>query len=77
MIYTFYGEPVEIIGGKMLNLLDPTTLDDPTVKVRSLNDPSWVRDARLSRLRADGGDQEINDAVAAFEQGERASHGDR
>lgn len=62
MIFTIYGEPVEIIGQPMLDLLDPSTLDDPVVKVRSLNDATWVRDARLSRLKADGGWPEIDEA---------------
>ena len=65
MIYTTHGEPVEIIGPPMLNLLDPSTIDDPIVKVRSLNDPTWVRDARVSRLKADGGMAEINAAIEA------------
>lgn len=67
MIHTVTGEPVEIIGPKMLNLLDPTTIDDPIVKVRSLIDPAWVRDARISRLRADGGMAEIEAGCKAAE----------
>jgi hypothetical protein len=52
----------------MMNLLDPSTADDPVIKVRSLNNPSWVRDARISRLKADGGAEEIRAAVAALKE---------
>ena len=62
-IHTATGEPVEVIGPPMLSLLDPTTIDDPVVKVRSIEDPSWVRDIRVSRLRADGGMGEIVSAI--------------
>ncbi len=69
-IFTVHGEPVEIVGPPMMDLLNPATADDPIVKVRSLLDPSWVRQASLSRLRADGGLKEIHDACNAIGAGQ-------
>jgi hypothetical protein len=66
MIYTQHGEPVEIIDGPNLNLLDPSTVDQPLFTVRSLNDPSWTCQRRRFELKADGGPQEIDAAVTAL-----------
>jgi hypothetical protein len=66
MIFTQHGEPVEIISGPMMDLLDPSTMDCPYYEIRSRNDPSWVRRARLFQLKADGGIAEIEAAIAAL-----------
>jgi hypothetical protein len=63
MIFTQHGEPVEIIGGPFLDLLDPSTMDLPLYEIRSLNDASWIRKVRLFQLKADGGAQEIEAAT--------------
>lgn len=67
MIYTQYGEPVEVVSGRVYDLLNPITADVPAYKVRSLNDQSWTAIRMAHELKADGGIRDILDAIGVAE----------
>jgi len=54
MIYTRHGEPVTI---------EAEAEGGTAVRIRSIDDPTWVRIYELADLKADGGWEEISDAV--------------
>jgi len=56
MIFTQYGEPVRIVSYGMSE-------DELTVRIQSIDDPKWIRQHDISRLRADGGAAEIEAAI--------------
>ena len=67
MIYAPNNEPVRIMSEPYYDLLDPTTIDFPLVKVQFVNMPGdKTYPARIARLHADGGQQEVDEAIAAF-----------
>lgn len=69
MIRTVYGDEVAIASGKYYNLLDPSTQWDPLVKVQFVKQPKLICEARLSRLVADGGPEEIEAAIKQRREG--------
>ena len=68
MIYSPSNEPLEIISGPFLDLLDPTSGDFPYVEIRFVNPPQEKIRVRLCRLHADGGQQEIDQAIAKIKE---------
>ena len=63
MIFSPSNEPVEIISGPYRDLLDPTSTDFLFVDIRFLEPPQEESWARICRLHADGGRQEIDEAI--------------
>jgi hypothetical protein len=66
MIYTSQGEPVEIVSGPWLDLLDPSSVDFPRFEVQSTQDRTWFIMRCRHELKADGGIAEIETAIAAL-----------
>jgi len=67
VIYAPNNEPVRIVSTPYMDLLDPTTADFPLVKVQFVNMPGdKTYPARICRLHADGGQQEIDEAIAVL-----------
>lgn len=71
MIYAPNNEPVRIVSAPYMDLLDPTTVKFPLVKVQFINMPvDKVYPARICRLHADGGQQEIDDTITTLSKTE-------
>lgn len=62
MIYTVHHEKVEIVSVE-------SSIIDLRVKVRSLGTPSWEREKYVYQLNADGGLEEIREAIEKITKG--------
>jgi hypothetical protein len=62
-IYTTLGEEVKVVGRR---IEEGNFIDVEVLTVKSVNDPSWIRERRAFELKADGGINEIDKAIQAL-----------